>query len=214
MARLSERQLEDFVCEYPEYAFGEGVEIIGRQVRVDHGIIDILAYNGGTEFEPSVMIIELKVKPLREGDVGQVLRYKHDVNVAVQSIGAFSPLVTAEEPLPIKYNIQSAAFDENWKTMHALGGDCERSIIPILVGPFVDKKVMAACYGAGIDVYEWDYTDEGLSIEPAGHPSWPTGPDTWWALKLHERIIKTCLKESKWAFDCYVNSFFGIKNEW
>lgn len=77
MARVSEKQLEDWIVEHPD-KLQEGIEIVGRQICLPHGRLDLLGWNN------AVQVIELKVYPLKARDIAQVLRYIYDVKATIR----------------------------------------------------------------------------------------------------------------------------------
>ena len=88
MADFTEKQLEDWLVDnwdaehgkalFPYYpSIRKGVELIGRQVHCQHGIIDLLAFT-----ERSFIIVELKAVIADEKVVEQVIRYQRSIEEA------------------------------------------------------------------------------------------------------------------------------------
>lgn len=70
----SERDVEDYLVAHPEVIGCD--QILGRQVNVGVGIIDILAYrNQGRKSGPSVVVVEIKKDQIDCDAVGQLSRY-------------------------------------------------------------------------------------------------------------------------------------------
>jgi len=82
MKQYRECDLEDWLYHNPA-ALGDCVEMIGRQVRTPHGLIDLLAW---AEYPglPEYQVIELKARVVRERDVAQCLRYCFDLREACE----------------------------------------------------------------------------------------------------------------------------------
>jgi len=80
--RYRECDLEDWLYHNPA-ALGDGVEMVGRQVRTPHGVLDLLAW---AEYPilPEYQVIELKARLVRERDVAQCLRYCFDLREACE----------------------------------------------------------------------------------------------------------------------------------
>jgi len=164
---ISEQELENRLCENPN-ALQDGLCIIERQVPLPYGILDILGYRRGHK------IIELKARPLKEQDVGQVLRYTHDVQEIL--------LRTAVQRCPVRLaNFQtstgtvqlvSTKEDEHFRHIYftAMGYSESQSehipalISPILIGPSADNKIVAAAHAANIEIYLWNFDPQTESI--------------------------------------------------
>ena len=188
---ISEKQLEDFVCEHPEYTFWEGVEIIGRQVRVEHGIIDVLAW------DYRVLVVELKARKLKEEDIGQVLRYTYDVKEAIQSA------IMGSLPDSLMYNHTpwGLAFQEWWTRLHGYLDEHPRNHIqPILIGTRIDDKTLAAARGGGIEVLLWRY-DKDKNTITIHYPRLLQTPSNngnpWWIRRLQKAMSYLCLNEAE-----------------
>jgi hypothetical protein len=197
--RITEKQLEDWICQNPEKALWYGTSIIDRQVGLPHGILDVLAYDGHT------LVIELKARKLQERDIGQVLRYTHDVLHGLQQIGrndcpiadsAYSFLPDAECTFPSR----QAAY-EHLHYYHLHGYDSVQPgfygdvpIIPVLIGTGADESLLAASRAANITVLTWHINQKTEEIETVS--AWPESiPDDdcypEWAQKLHSIFLQT-----------------------
>lgn len=212
MGSVSERELEDFVCEHPEEVFFRGTEIIGRQVKLKHGILDILAWNGEGTY-----VVELKARPLKEKDIGQVLRYTHDVREGLKQYGFIVNLKSSNDNHP--RTLTEKAFWHSWFWYTGWGDETEDvvAIKPILIGPSVDKALLAAATEAGIYIRLWSYDIETgrFSFEFPGLVFWhDDGRDVSsypaWAEKLGKRIRPLCKQEAQEELERVTNQLFGI----
>lgn len=164
--RYNEASLERYICEHPE-ALHQGLQIVGRQLCLTHGRLDIL---GWLDVEDvycgrfcEAWVIELKARALKERDIGQVLRYAHDVSKAIQladfdmappfSRGA-SDSWTEDERLYMEVRhrlIWSDSLDENIVT-------------PRLIGTSVDDNVLSAAWSARVSVSTYSWRSDGPPI--------------------------------------------------
>jgi len=144
---MNERGFEDWLVANPEQVFGKGVEILGRQVALPNGILDVLAWDEG-----SILVIELKASRLKPQDVAQVLRYAGDIGNILRHEGASCP-----------FEYGTPQFDR-WIAYYCIEqqdnlGGC--AIEPVLIGRHADEKVMAAASGAACSLYTWGITAQG-----------------------------------------------------
>ena len=160
MGRVRERDLERWIVEHADEA-GVGT-VIGNQLNVPHGRLDILSYEEDTTTEgpygPILWyhVIELKTQPLRESDIGQVLRYTHDIKRIIQDYSC-------------AHLIHKAVSDVRRETVREIAHYSEALVNPWLIGPSIDKNTLAACEGADVRVYLYTPTESGFEFEP-----------TWW----------------------------------
>jgi hypothetical protein len=200
--KISEKMLEDWICENPQYAIGAYTEIIGRQISLPHDRLDILAW----EID-RINVIELKARPLKEKDIGQVGRYACDVSHIIARIG------TQERPKPENNvrSLQHTIYEDKWHEYH---GNWEHEPVhPILIGSQIDEQTLAAAAGIGIDIRLWHY-DEATNEIIVSFPNYnclcadiPPYPN--WALRLNELIKVLCVKESDREFTQEIKALFG-----
>jgi len=104
---VSEKELEDLLNEDPE-AIEEGMRILGRQIKTDSGILDVLA----VDMDGVLTIIELK-NEIDDGQLDQGLRYYDWARTNIQLISqSFKEVDAEEEPRLI---LIAPAFSENLK---------------------------------------------------------------------------------------------------
>ncbi len=205
MGHITEKQLENFICKHPEYSLWQDVEIIGRQITVEHGRLDILAWDG------RVLVIELKARALEEKDVGQVLRYKRDVEAEFNRWGAFEHPNGGEWPRALRLD----AYADLWSHYYGLSQDSEPAVIPVLIGSSIEQNVHAAAEGGGIEVILWKY-DRGQNALDFTSPKWLTwrdGPYPKWCWTLFDRIHNLCMQEADKLFDEIVDELFKVNTE-
>jgi len=205
MATISEKQLEDFICKHPEYSLWQGVEIIGRQIAVEHGRLDILAWDG------RVLVIELKARALEEKDIGQVLRYRRDVKAEFNRFGFYEHPNSGEWP----HTLRIEAYLDLWSDYYGLSAREDPAVIPILIGTSIDRNTHAATEGAGIDTILWEYNakQNALSFTASKWLTWKDGPYPDWCYSLFDRIHKLCAHDSDASFEELVNKLFKVNTE-
>lgn len=205
MARISEKQLEDFICKYPEYSLWQDVEIIGRQITLEHGRLDILAWDG------RVLVIELKARTLEEKDVGQVLRYKRDVEAEFNRFGMNEHPNLGEWP----HTLRLEAYSQLWSDYYGLSGREDAAVMPILIGTSIDSNTHAAAEGGGIEVIVWkhDAKENVISFSSPKWLLWRDGPYPNWCHSLFEQVCKSCAHDSDALFDKLVDELFKVNTE-
>lgn len=212
MVEISERELEDFVCENPEEVFFRGTEIIGRQVKLKHGILDILAWNGEGTY-----VIELKARPLKEKDIGQVLRYTYDVREGLKQYGFIVNLKSSNDGHP--KTLTERAFWRSWFWYTGWGDESEDvvAIKPVLIGSSVNRGLLAAAEEAGIYVRLWGYDAETdkFNFRFPGIVFWhDDGRDSLsypaWAEEIGKRARPLCRQEAQEELTQVTNQLFGI----
>lgn len=207
MNGISERELEDYLCEHsellqfdrfyvPEELFEESeVTIIGRQVVVEHGIIDLLTYCAATY--PCVSVIELKTKPLQEKDVGQLLRYMWDIRgmldfahnspTPAQVVEGFDELSSLREEM-FWHIFQDQSFVQG-----------------VLIGPSIRSPIAAACQAADIEVCLYEVADERIELTDYRPSLVPAIIDERLSSKLHQTIYNYVFNQ----IDHYIDSELG-----
>lgn len=155
---LRERELEMQLCDCG-YLGRDPIDIIGRQVPLLHGILDVLAIRTidlgwkETYLVRQILAIELKAVPLQEKHIGQVLRYAADLRMLLDY------LVLAHPCTPKAWDLKWEFFD-GAKTHDARGAGPR--IAPVLIAPEISPLLAHTCQGAGIETYE--VAKDGSSI--------------------------------------------------
>lgn len=191
MGEISEQQLEQYIVDHPGALKGDGAKVIGRQVPLPHGRLDLLIYRDGFTY-----VVELKARPLKERDIGQVCRYQSDIVQVMQAIGlreAWDSILNNEESPPGRE--MHDTFIE-WATNWNIDS---RGIRPYLVGPAVTEKVAAAAWGAGVGLIIW--RAEPLPIFTAVKRPEPMfnipHEFPWWAEDLCDEIVVSAWHNQK-----------------
>jgi len=158
---MYERELEDWICENP-YVLGQNTRIIGRQIALTHGRLDILAICRPHPTQ-QIKVIELKARELKERDVGQVLRYIADVRgELIAGMGHASNhrcWKTISETYTTGDSVRpgdAAACASNRVTSNVRG---------VLIGASIDDATLAACAGASLNVSLWRGDRNNLHLE-------------------------------------------------
>ena len=196
--RISEKELEDWICANPERALWDGAKIIDRQVKLRHGILDVLAYDGRT------LVIELKAGPIKEAHIGQVLRYKHDVSMELQRLSHYQcPIEPGYEGT--FRNFYDAAFYEVYHLFHGwtdtcFSGDGEDMVHAFLYGTKVENHILAAAQAANITVNTWRFDDDAQTIctDWSGIIGWDNESQSFasWAQTISNLALNNCTEEN------------------
>jgi RecB family endonuclease NucS len=83
----SERDVEDYLCENHNSFFGQEYHLIGRQINIGLGIIDILLID---EDSQSLVVVEIKKDEIDDHALSQVMRYIVGVEDYIQENPAIS----------------------------------------------------------------------------------------------------------------------------
>ena len=172
-SKLSEYEFETFVCDHLDFCLCSGAQLIGRQCKVTHGIIDVIA------MLDEVYIVELKARTLAHKDIEQVLRYVGDVRELLASYHFdFHELL---EPPAAESRWGSIAFDE-------------QGIVPVLIGTGCTENVYTAAGEAGIWLKTWSY-DEPTNSITMSRPRFPSNPQVYpaWAADFYAVVEEQCI---------------------
>ncbi len=188
----SERELEDYICEHPKEAFGDGAEIVGRQISVKHGRLDLLVWDD--EFG-SICVAELKITQITPKDVAQTLRYFFDVwhtlaGVMVDGLQSYQ--------MDVAYTTEwQRVFEPSWNGL--TDGRMEATI----VGPSIERNALAAALGAGCRVILWDHEDGAFSFRygPTFLDEKRDNDTPLWAQNIEELALRFCDREKQSARD-------------
>ncbi len=139
---MSEARLKPYMCAYMQDEWQ--MSIIGTEVKVPHGRIDILAWQETPGSFDTINIVEIKAVPLQMKDVAQVLKYTYDIRKLYNLLGL------------------------EW-VGDALTGNAIR---PHLIGTDAPEDVLAASAGADIEVALWafDKATGFCLLPPVGSP--------------------------------------------
>jgi len=192
---MKERQLEDWICQNWELSpWGQLNEVlIGRQIRLKHGRCDLLAFHAYPH------LIELKARKIREQDIGQILRYRHDVSKVPNALCLDNPYGYIKGGNEYEHQ----QFMRAWRLASQLPPTPEelRTRLPFqmtLVGISIDEKTHASADGAGIDISLWKESQGKVVF---GHPSREWQSDQRWTYKnleawterLNNTVIGFCM---------------------
>ena len=208
---ITEKQIEDFICGHPNYLYLDTV--IDRQIVLPHGILDILGVAGYQTF-----VVELKAVKLKEGDVGQVLRYTYDIEQYLYAAARY-----------YKNDIGGAIMGTNKFTdeemfrqamlalrLYEPSASEDPRLVPVLVGKSVDEKVLSAATAANIDVYTWEYYPSNQSFDfrsalifEDGTSYRPENCD--WLSELIVALFRGCRMETNAILTRHCEHLFGIQ---
>lgn len=131
-----ERELEDYIVEHPRELcasafqyFNEQATVLGRQVRCQYGIIDVLIWLH-SDTTSQVLVIECKAKHERGLAVEQVKRYQ-----------------AAIEWADIYSGLPRDAWPEFGTSNHGWARYIEIYTHPVIVAPSFDEKLLATFHG-------------------------------------------------------------------
>jgi hypothetical protein len=202
---IKEKEIEDLICRRPSCILPEGAVILGRQIPLAHGRLDVLAWNYGITY-----VIELKARPLQEKDIGQVLRYTHDVKRHL--FVAFHNAIRQDPHFELESWRGNTYADALMPFANAVPDEFP-AIQPMLIGSAAGSSVMAAAGGACIEVLVWSANEEKLemsfshvpfheSIDAALHST----PD--WASNVVAKAQRLALEHTDWHIDRAIESLF------
>jgi len=201
-----EKELEDYVCAHITDVLDEYAVFIARQVPLVHGRLDILACDGS-----SVYVIELKVKPLKEKDVGQVLRYTADVEKAVGTV-VYSLIGKMTKTITCPSLMDKIWFDKLGKLIDA--SNDKPLMQPMLVGPSVDETVIAAASGGRVRIQTYTEEAGGIAFESAYNHETSSHYSLHrpnWAYQIADLLLTEVKEETQWQFDRCVENLFAPK---
>ncbi len=187
--RISEREFEDWLVANPE-AIEEGMEIVGRQIELPHGRLDLLG------FCRYAYVIELKAEPLRERDVAQVMRYVADVGQILGDIAMIKFRSLTMSGDPDNNGVKARVFERRLGWRHGLSASRDAGILAALVGTSAPDRVLATAFSSGVEVYTWESIEGGFALERRGLGRQVSlKPMPSWALRLSWMIEKQCRQE-------------------
>lgn len=201
---MKEKELEDLICANPHCILASGGIILGRQIPLTHGRLDILAWDYGQTY-----VIELKVRPLQEKDVGQVLRYTNDVRRHLQV--AFQQAIKQDQHFDLETWRGNVYADRLMPLADpTLGG--VPAIQPMLVGPSATSSVLASAHGAGVEIKVWTANDESeIRFKPTGeHDSLNTALDftPQWAIRITALAQELAWEQADHHIDYNITKLF------
>lgn len=136
--RPKERELEDWLMKHPG-SMWPNAALLGRQVCLPHGRLDLLAWMPPHGiYCGSLVIVELKAKQIREGDIGQALRYAYDVKEVMVEHVAFDEVPFGD------------AWDAVWAVTQ--GAPNDGIIRAMVIGPSIRKDALALANATNVEV--------------------------------------------------------------
>jgi hypothetical protein len=208
--KVSEKMLEDWICENPKVIY-YNIEILERQLRLKHGVLDLLGWSDGF----GLLAIELKRGTLREQDIGQVLRYTHDINKILSDMWFELDMFIEESP-----DVDQAIIDHLKKMRQNISKTFTESLYcemlkdspkctPMLIGKSIDEKTFAAAEGCGAHVLVWVYDEETQTIrirptdlELIGEGFTEHYPN--WSIDCVQRHLKKMAWDADFLFDRHI----------
>jgi hypothetical protein len=205
--KISEKMLEDWICNNIEkvFPYDEDIKFIARQVPLEHGRLDIMAFSAW------VIPIELKVRPLAEKDIGQILRYAYDIENELWRIGYYARPFQDRKALTLREHL----LRNSWYEFHGMqDGQPVRAIQPVLIGTECDASTLAAAQAAKVDVKYWSYEDGNFQFEsPTLLHLFPDHDDPCpnWLDEIHHYISDYCKQDAEVLFKDVINKLFGVE---
>ena len=202
VVKISERMLEDWICENPRGTIDANAVIIGRQIPLSHGRLDILAWDG------RVNVIELKAESIKERDIAQVGRYAYDISSIMNHVGIHYKPKPKDGIRTLTYEF----FEEEWRKLH--GNDSSYSVWPMLIGTSIDENTLAAAYGVGVEIRTWHYDkrEQKIMVNLPGEIKLRKHRQdaTEWALRLSNLIKDECVETANRKFVWQIRDLFGV----
>lgn len=192
---ISERELEDWIVQnWEETPWGQLYEtLIGRQIWLKHGRCDLLAFHSHPH------LIELKARRIKEKDIGQILRYRHDLSKVLNALCLDNPYGRIE--CDDEYERQE--FLRAWRIACQLPPSVDElhakpSFQLTLVGTGIDDKTLASADGAMIDVCLWHESENGMAFETPvrdwrSDQRWAYEHGGDWMKRLSDAVICFCM---------------------
>jgi hypothetical protein len=170
---IPENVLEDWICDNPEDALGTGMLIIGRQVKLKRGALDILAFSMPDNFSNGyTLIIELKARPIKSADISQVLRYTYHVKELFRTIISEETSLGRRNEKTIEHYLGTTfASDEalkrwgRYSDYHGITDQDEWFFTPVLIGTDISDNEATAAHEAGIAVLLWAFDRKQLTFK-------------------------------------------------
>ena len=167
----SERALENWIWDHPEQfgtihdmtdCYGEPDtiipfgKVIGRQITVPSGIIDLLIID---EHNKSVVVVELKKGKLDTKPFAQVLRYMYDLREMFLRMYEDCGFPSDSDDQEYRYRLG---------TMHDMCNGSMPEILGVIIGhDITDSNLLIACETAFIDAYVYRKFDSGYRFYSA-----------------------------------------------
>lgn len=197
MKKLKEKALEDLLCSQPDllapdYESGT-IKIIGRQLILPNGRLDILA----THNETQILVVELKAVPLQEQDLCQVLRYVADIKRLLFEMA-------------VNYRYESTPAAKCLKrlvdSLHGIGPYRDRyfpAVVPVLVGESAPNNLLAAADGCDAEIFKHHQLEETTILERLDTNcsfSWDKHlPHPAWGRELSHMLVERAQIENETA---------------
>lgn len=160
---MLERDLEDAICRDPEGILGEGYSILYRQLRLDHGRLDLLAWHNhtydGRVYHRTIEPIELKKGEIKAQDVAQLLRYIHDMENAL-ACNDDAPCYEECDTLTVDREVENRLSDLIFSADSPLA-----FVRGMLIGASIGTNALCAAHGAGIAVCLWSIADGKIRLD-------------------------------------------------
>lgn len=166
---MLERQLEDYICAHPEVLHRderESIEILGRQIRVPHGIIDLLVWRNSSWLGRTLhglYLIELKRPRVKEKHVIQLLRYRADLMRILRDMTW--PYVRDGPTGDFDRHYRDCWYDLAYDESHP-----NRWLGLWIIGPAISERAASVCRDNYIWFSRWYSIDGEVQIERSSLP--------------------------------------------
>lgn len=151
-----EKELEDYIVANPRELcaaafryFDQQVTVLGRQVRCQYGIIDVLMWLH-SDTVSHVLVVECKAK--------------HERGLAVEQVGRYQ---SAIEYAGIYSGLPNDAWPQYGTDYHGWAHHIEIHSCPIIVAPSFDDKLITTFHGSLVTAQK---VDSGFVLEGVGGP--------------------------------------------
>ena len=206
----SERELEDWIVDHD----GDPIcdKIIGRQLSMVHGRMDLLGYTP-IEGEPGqVFVIELKMGNVSERNIAQVIRYQFDIAKSLADM-AYGFLESEEVAGSLRRSIIDSLIRARFKRYvdGNAAGAYQPIVMPVLVGASFTDNAKVVCEACGIQMYTWaSFRDEVVFHWIDGVAACAEIPIEQWQETLFNGLIQDVLAESQPIYEGNLRLLFGL----
>ena len=214
---FKEVELEDWIsCNVCKFLRSDNALVIGRQVNVFHGRIDLLLY------DDSIYIVELKAREIQEKDIAQVLRYTSDIKNIIWSAGyEFCESYTENENRQY-FGSSLKKYLEEFGNRTLQDNFTYSPVVPVLIGTDCKESIVSAMDGIYGEVYlchkyeSGDFEIEQLIPDKIDEDYTPRNTnwlDIYIGLSAKKAVNEADIEQHILAWELFGSSILGDNND-